>query len=259
MSAWRTHLTYGLALGLSLSALAPRAQAQHGDLAMAERLIENAEFEQAANLLQSIADQNAGLSREDVAELLRLRAVVRSALGRDREADRDLAALARVLAGREPGPLPDMLQRRYERHRRRVRGTIEASVLIEPRADGEVTVRLEIDNDPSRLVRRQELVCYAGDREVASTDADRLTVSDQTELRCEAAAFGPGGWRAAEASTTWRSSDPETPGEPSWFDESWPYLVGGGAGAVGLIVLISVIVYATAPTGVSGPMWVPTE
>ncbi len=251
MSRWAAVLSTGLALAAQL--WAPVAAAQD-DLATAERLLENAEFERAADLLESIAESDRGLDRAGVAELLRLRAVVRSALGRDRDASRDLASLARVLEGREPGALPDPLRRELERHRRGAR-PIEASVRIQPEPGGPVLVRLETEGDPSGLVRRTELVCTSGGREVASTDSDRLSVTGERELECAAALFGPGGWRAAEASARWRGAD--AGGEaPSWLDENWGYLAIGAGAAVALVVLISVVVYATAPTGVSGPVWV---
>lgn len=244
--------------GLLWLATPVTSEAQADELTRAERLLENAEFEAAADALETVAESDVGLDRAQVSELLRLRAVVRSALGRDRDADRDLAALASVLDGREPGPLPDALRRRFDRHRRRAR-SIDARVLISPGEDTQVEVRLVVDNDPSGLVRRQELVCRADGREVASTDADRLTVSGESELECQAALFGPGAWRAAEASTTWRGTTSGGGGEEEldWFGENWPYLVAGVGGAVALIVLISVIAYLAGPTGVSGPMWVP--
>lgn len=246
--------TLGLAIVVWLAPVTAAAQAS--ELSRAERLLENAEFEAAADVLETVAESDAGLDRAEVAELLRLRAVVRSALGRDRDADRDLDALARVLDGREPGALPDPMRRRFDRHRRRAE-PIAARVLISPEGD-RLAVRLRIDNDPSGLVRRQELVCRADGREVASTDADRLTVTGQRELECRAVLYGPGAWRAAEASTTWRGGgDDGGSGELGWLDENWPYLVAGAGGAVALVVLISIIAYAAGPTGVSGPMWVP--
>lgn len=238
-----------------------RVVAQPSELREAESALENAEFERAAEILEELADSERGLDRADVSELLRLRAVVRSALGREREADRDLLALAQVSEGREPGALPDAMMRRYDRYRQRVPGPIRASVLIRPAAD-RVEVELEIEDDPTELVRRREMVCRAGSRVVASTDALELTVRNESELRCDARVFGPGGWLAAEASTSWRSSNggASTPGgEPDWLEQNWTYLLAAGGGLVALIVLIAVVAYVAAPTGVSGPIWVPPE
>ena len=92
---------------------AARAHAQPS-LEDAERTLENAEFERALTQLQALADdESLAFGRDELARLLRLRAVAAAALGRDDEAREALRALSTLLSGGPPGPLPPPLAATY--------------------------------------------------------------------------------------------------------------------------------------------------
>lgn len=234
-----------------------------GSLDRAEEQLELAEFEEAARLLEEVADDpSAGLDRGAVARLFRLRAVVRSALGRDRDATRDLTALVIVLEGREPGALPQALRRRFDRLRaEHGQDTLRVRVGIRPLGGQEVRARVTADDAESGVVQRTELVCRAGGREVASSDSGMVTVRGEEELECEGRAFGPGGWAIDTSVARWRSGDPDGTEEPppgGGIDDATLIWILGGAGAAVLVgVLIGVVAYAASDSGVGGPIWVP--
>lgn len=252
-----------VALSVMSGGIASGALAQPS-LDRAEEQLELAEFEEAARILEEVVgDAGAGLDRDAVARLYSLRAVVRSALGRDRDVGRDLAALVTVLDGREPGALPSGLQRRYERLRRQLGDApLRVRLRIRPVGDHDVSARLSIDDDPGDVVRRTELVCRSGSRDLASSDSGRVTVRGAISLECEGRAFGPGGWEAGRSTARWRSG--EGPGEipepgPVGIDEALLLALAGAGAAVVLAVLVAVIAYAASSTGVSGPLWMMRE
>ena len=255
----------GIALFLLLALVAPRAAAQTGSahLDRAEEQLELAEFENAARVLEEVADDpGAGLDRDGVARLLRLRAVVRSALGSDRDATRDLASLVVVLQGREPGPLPSTLRRRFDRLRRAHGSeTLRVRVGIRPVADADVRARVTADEGQADVVVRTELSCSSGDREVASSDSGTVTVRGESELVCEGRAFGLGGWRIGSSTARWRSGSPTSvgPATAAFDDELLVWALAGAGAAVLVGVLIAAIAVATSNSGVSGPIWVPRE
>ncbi|MCA9607772.1 MAG: hypothetical protein KC619_19320 [Myxococcales bacterium] len=255
---WRVVVVFGLVGLWSAPCLAQRS------LDRAEEQLELAEFEEAARLLEEVADDpSARLDRSAVARLFRLRAVVRSALGRDRDANRDLTALVIVLEGREPGALPQALRRRFDRLRaQHGQDTLRVRVGIRPLGGREVRARVTADDAESGVVQRTELVCRAGGQEVASSDSGMVTIRGEDELECEGRAFGPGGWEIDTSTARWRSGDPdegtETPPNGGGIDDTTLIWILGGAGAAVLVgVLIGVVAYAASDTGVGGPIWVP--
>lgn len=249
----------GIALLVLSGGIASGASAQTS-LDRAEELLELAEFEEAARTLEEVADDDsAGLDRQGVVRFYTLRAVVRSALGRDRDAGDDLAALVTVLEGREPGALPPSQRTQFDRLRRQSRDeTLRVRLMIRPTEEGEVSASLTVEHDPGSVVRRTELVCRSGGREVASADSGRVTIRGETELECQGQVLGPGGWEAGRSTARWRSR--ETGGEiPAPLDDvTIGALAGAGAGVL-LVVLIGVIAYAASSTGVSGPIWMMRE
>jgi len=261
----------GIALLLLWGLFAPKALAQ-GDgseasgLDRVEQELELAEFEEAARLLQEIADDSrAGLDRDGAARLLRLRAVVRSALGRDRDANRDLASLVLVLEGREPGPLPQSLRRRFDRLRVAFGDrTLRVRVGIRPLGATDVRARVTAEDGEADVVERLELSCRSGAREIASSDSGTVTVRGERELVCEGRAFGPGGWLIGASTARWRSgtepaADPSPGLATNGIDEVLLWGLGGAGVAVLLGVLIAGITVAASSSGVGGPVWVPRE
>jgi len=254
------------ALTLALCAVAPVAQAQ-GTLDRAEERLQLAEFEEAARILEEVADDSsAGLDRDSVARLFRLRAIVRSALGRDRDANRDLAGLVLVLEGREPGPMPQTLRRRFDRMRRSAgEPQLGVRVSIRPLGDEDVRARIVTDDDSGVVVQRTELSCESGGREVASSDSGMVTIRGESELECHGRAFGPGGWRIDESVSRWSSGEPDVtdPGDGddggTGIDETLVWVLVGAGAAVLVGVLIGVVALAASTSGVGGPVWVPRE
>jgi len=254
------------ALSLLLCAVAPVAQAQ-STLDRAEEQLQLADFELAARTLEEVADDpGADLDRDAVARLFRLRAVVRSALGRDRDANRDLAALVLVLEGREPGPMPQTLRRRFDRLRRAGgEQRLGVRVSIRPLGDEDVRARILTDDESGVVVQRTELSCESGGSEVASSDSGMVTIRGQSELECRGRAFGPGGWRIDESVARWRSGEPDL-GDPgtedpggAGIDETLIWVLVGAGAAVLVGVLIGVVAVAASTSGVGGPVWVPRE
>ncbi len=252
-----------IALGLGLVAVLPGPASAQGSLDRAEEQLELAEFEEAARLLEEVADDpSAGLDRAAVARLFRPRAVVRSALGRDRDTTRDLTALVIVLEGREPGALPQTLRRRFDRLRAaHEQETLRVRVGIRPLGGGEVRARVTADDAESGVVQRLELGCRAGAREVASSDSGTVTIRGEEELECEGRAYGPGGWLIDTSIARWRSGDPDTeaPVGGGGVDETLLWILGGAGAAVLVGVLIGVVAFAVSGTGVGGPIWVPRD
>lgn len=254
------------ALTWLLCAVAPVAQAQ-STLDRAEEQLQLAEFEEAARALEEITDDSsAGLDRDAVARLFRLRAVVRSALGRDRDADRDLAALVLVLEGREPGPMPQTLRRRFDRLRRAAgEPHLGVQVSIRPIGDEDVRARILAEDPSGAVVQRTELACESGGREVASSDSGMVTIRGEAELECRGRAFGPGGWRIDESVARWSSGEPDItdPGDDdvggTGIDETLIWVLVGAGAAVLVGVLIGVVAVAASTSGVGGPVWVPRE
>lgn len=249
-------------LGL-FALVTPLAHAQ-SSLDRAEEQLELAEFEEAARLLEEVADDDrAGLDRDAVARLYRLRAVVRSALGRDRDVTRDLTALVLVLEGREPGALPQSLRRRFDRIRAaQGQESLRVRVGIRPLGADEVRARVTADDGDGGVVQRTELVCRAGGSEVASSDSGEVTVRGEVELECEGRAFGPGGWEIGTSTARWSSGESDgtdDPPPPGGIDETLIWILGGAGAAVLVGVLIGVVAFAVADTGVGGPIWVPRE
>ena len=251
---------------MGLVALCATPVEAQATLDRAEEQLELAEFEEAARLLEEIADDaGARLDRAAVARLFRLRAVVRSALGREREANRDLTALVLVLEGREPGALPQALRRRFDRARiAHGQDTLRVRVEIRPLGADEVRASVAADDADSGVVERTELTCRAGRREVASSDAGTVTVRGESELECEGRAFGPGGWEIDRSVARWRSGEPEAGGDEGGaraggVDETLLWVLGGAGAAVLVGVLIGVVAFAASEAGVGGPVWVPRE
>jgi len=248
-----------IALLVLSGGIASGAHAQ-ASLDRAEEQLELAEFEEAARILEEIADDDsARLDRQGVARFYTLRAVVRSALGRDGDAADDLAALVTVLEGREPGALPPSQRTQFDRFRRQSRDeALRVRLMLRPSGVGDVSAQLTVDHDPGDVVRRTELSCRSGGRDVASSDSGSVTIRGESELECQGRALGPGGWEAGRSTARWRSR--ETGEEiPLRVDEAWIWALAGAGAGVLLAVLIGVIAYAASSTGVSGPLWMMRE
>lgn len=240
-----------MTLGLLLF---PAVASAQDALDRAERQLEEAQFEQAAETLSELSESEGPLDRDAVARLLRLRAVVGVALGRDRAVRRDLIALAAVLDGREAGPMPRQLASQLSRARSRVSGPPNIRVRIDADAGGGVRARLRLGDDPGGLTQRTELVCSSGDDELARTEAPDVELGAQSEVVCEATAYGPGGW-VMDTAEARRATAEDLGGDGTDF--VLPAILGGVGAAVLIGVITGIVIGVTAGRGVGGPMWTP--
>ena len=156
----------GLVMGLAL----PGGALAQPSLDVAERQLEQAQFERAAETLAELAESDVGLDRDAVARLLSLRAVVGQALGREGDVRRDLLGLASVLRGREPEGLPPNLLGPFEGARRDVRGPPSVRLRIEPLGAELLRVTLEVEDDPGALTRETLVTCSANEREIVRSN-----------------------------------------------------------------------------------------
>lgn len=240
---------------MALLCFAPGQVCAQDALDRAERQLEEAQFEQAAETLSEFSEGEGPLERDAVARLLRLRAVVGVALGRDRAVRRDLVALAAVLDGREAGPMPRQLASQLARARNRVSGPPDIRVRIDARENGALRARLRLGDDPGGLTQRTLLVCSSGGSELARTEAGDVDLGVQSEVVCEATAFGPGGWVMDTAEARRASSDEIADGGGTDF--VLPAILGGVGAAVLIGVITGIVIGTTAGRGVGGPMWTP--
>ncbi|MCB9630886.1 MAG: hypothetical protein H6721_01850 [Sandaracinus sp.] len=237
---------------------AARAHAQPS-LEDAERTLENAEFERALTQLQALADdESLAFGRDELARLLRLRAVAAAALGRDDEAREALRALSTLLSGGPPGPLPPPLAATYAE----VRSTavLELQVALTRDVGEQVRASVAVQNDPAGLVRHVVLRCAIGEREIARTRGDRLVVRAADGLVCHADAIGPAGYPLGHEESRWVGG---TVGEEPWdpFEEPPKRRVGAWVGGIlGAAVVVAGaitlgVLAARRNTTLEGPTW----
>ncbi|MCU0677572.1 MAG: hypothetical protein MUE69_32925 [Myxococcota bacterium] len=252
------------ALASICAALPSRAHAQRESvrapsLEGAEASLENAEFESALVALGALeSDESLGFSRDELARLLRLRAVALSALGRDDEARASLRALSTLLEGAEPGALPPTLLAIY----REVRDETPLSVrVVLVRDVGEqVRASVQVEGDPAGLVRHLVLRCAIDENEVARTRGDRLVVRAADGLSCAVDAVGPAGHALAHHDARWVGAASDDAFNP--YEEPPPRrrvgaLVGGLVAAVTVVVgaVVLGVMLSQRGAGLDGPTW----
>ncbi|MEQ8453933.1 MAG: hypothetical protein RLO52_00820 [Sandaracinaceae bacterium] len=242
-------LVMGLVMGLAL----PGGALAQPSLDAAERQLEQAQFERAAETLAELAESDVGLDRDAVARLLSLRAVVGQALGREGDVRRDLLGLASVLRGREPEGLPPNLLGPFEGARREVRGPPSVRLRIEPLGAELLRVTLEVEDDPGALTRETLVTCSANDREIVRSNDLELRIPAAGRVECEGVARGPGGFEVGRSAARRLAADAlGDGGDPPWL---W---IAAGAGVAALLaIVIGVAVAASGPAGVGGPEWLP--
>lgn len=245
----------------SFAAPTPTVAQQRAEpsLEAAERSLENAEFESTLGDLDALeADESLGFSRDELARLLRLRAVALAALGRDDDARASLRALSTLLEGAAPGALPPTLLTTYREVRDET--TVSVQVALVRDVGEQVRASVEVAGDPARLVHHVVLRCAIDDREVARTRGDRLVVRAADGLSCAADAVGPAGYVLARHEARWVGA---TSGE-EWnpYEEPQPRrrvgawvggLVAGVTVVVGAIVLGVMLSQRSAT--LDGPTW----
>jgi hypothetical protein len=248
-----------LCLPLCLPVTAHAQRESTPSLQSAEASLENAEFESALVALEVLeSDESLGFSRDELARLVRLRAVALSALGRDDDARASLRALSTLLEGAEPGALPPTLLAIY----REVRDETPLSVrVVLVRDVGEqVRASVQVEGDPAGLVRHLVLRCAIDENEVARTRGDRLVVRAADALSCAVDAIGPAGHALAHHDARWVGAASDDAFNP--YDEPPPRrrvgaLVGGLVAAVTVVVgaVVLGVMLSRRGAGLDGPTW----
>ena len=243
---------------------APTAHAQREStrtpsLESAEASLENAEFESALVALEALeSDESLGFSRDELARLVRLRAVALSALGRDDEARTSLRALSTLLEGSEPGALPPTLLAIYREVRDETR--LSVRVVLVRDVGEQVRASVQVEGDPAGLVRHLVLRCAIDENEVACTRGDRLVVRAADGLSCAVDAIGPAGHPLAHHDARWVGA--ATDGAWNPYEEPPPRrrvgaLVGGLVAAVAVVVgaVVLGVMLSQRGAGLDGPTW----
>jgi hypothetical protein len=247
-----------LALGGLLSVLSPEIARAHAAIDDARRLYEDADFEQALAALDR-AEASTDLTRDDVVEMLRLRAELHLALGDVPSMELDVLQLLEVdPSARIPASAPPEMRDAAERARDRTRGPLAIDATAVPSASG-VTIEARPAGDPGGLIARIEVHARVGDGAWSGPSAPPATIALPPGERVAyyAEAIGPGGATLVHAGTrdeprTWggelAAADRETP-SGGVSDEVW---IGIGIGA-GVVVLATIVIVAVVASQPSGP------
>lgn len=256
---------------LVLVCLVPGLARAHPTVDEARRAYESAQHARSLELLEE-AEAGTGLTREDLAELLLLRAMVHRAQRQMDLAEVDLLRLANLDPQRQLGrTVHPTLRRLFETVRERVPGPVRLEVAAD-RMGGMVRLRVSVNDDVAALTQAFRLYGRPAGGAWRDTDASTLEVSVRPSQAVEyyAEAIGPGGAVIANHGTrgepsrlpaeggavdTGTEPDPiigtpdpghgsRTPTTPPPGEDvpAWPFVVGGIVLAVGAAVLIGVLV-----------------
>lgn len=247
---------------LAMLCLAPSLAAAQLD--EGQRLLEEADFEGAIAALDR-AEQQDGLTREEVVMILEARAIARRANGDDGGSRADLEALASLDPDHAfPPEAPPELEAE-------LRGLAAAPLTVDvewEEANGDATVHATVTGDVRRLVTTVVIWTRVGGRTPWRRSTGRSATIDAGGGRAEAyvEALGPGGAVIATAGrrdaplTPRREVEPTDSGPtaPSDRDDTWLHIgLAAGGGALALVIIIAVAVSVSsqpAETRLDGPV-----
>ena len=174
------------------TACAPAPAAAHPLVDQALGHIDRADF-LAAQRARAEMERAEDLTRDDVIELLRARALVRFAVGSRRRTEQDLVALASLDPQVDLGPrAPPELQRMFERSRELAR-RLELSVSLHPRERAEgYEIAASLTGDAVELVARTRISLHVGDADWRQEDTERMHFLAATGTRVEYVVEGIG-------------------------------------------------------------------
>ncbi|MFK7988450.1 MAG: hypothetical protein AB8I08_20680 [Sandaracinaceae bacterium] len=238
---------------------ATQAPPAPGPLARAHALYDSASFEE---VLQALARAEASdqLDRDQLIELLFLRALTHRAMGSEEPMRADLSRIAYIAPNlRPPSELPPSMRRAFETARAdiaplRLLGDIE-------RIPTGVRYAVRASGDPQGLVRRTDAGCRAGSEAWSEGEGGvvELAAGEGAAVQCYASLVGLGG---AELMTRGTRQDPlelEVPplseiGGGSGVDPEVPFVLAGvGVGLAAAVAAIVVLVLAPPPSSVGVP------
>ncbi len=147
---------------LALTAALPATASAQGEASIgkARTLYENANFEEALDMLASVADADT-LSRYDLTELLFLRATVNFALGRNDEVEHELHRLVAVDPSYVPDQgIPPRLRSQLDKIRKKQRQvSMELSLKQKP---GAVRIVAQMKDNPKGLAQQVAVFARVG-------------------------------------------------------------------------------------------------
>lgn len=236
-------------------ATAPSARAQDA-VTRAREAFARAEFTASIEAYDEAAAGD-GLTRDEVVELLRGRALSKHAANDIAGAERDLVALLSLEPDAALGDMaPPALQRAFARLQGEVRAPLALEVVAEPIPDG-FRVRTAIREDVASLVREVRVHWREGD-EWTETRGDDVRVLAGASLTYFVEAIGPGGAVLAsegshdeplEARAARVEVAADAAAEPSGADV--PLIVGLSVGAAAVIAAVAIVLAVVlAPSGV---------
>lgn len=248
----RTTAAFALAFLVAI----PVARA-HDDVEAGVAAYQEANFEAALSAFGR-AEASPALSREDLARMLFVRALVHSAFGSDGARDVDLLRLASLApdhplraAGSDGTELvaPPPVREAFAAAERGLAGPIAIRVALEA-APGGAILRASVENDPGGLTRRVRVTATVGGAEQRADDG-RVTLRGDAgaAVTYAASALGPGG-----AVLATREGEDAIPGAAALADaiapapeggsDEWAWWLGGGialavlAGGIALVVVL---------------------
>lgn len=247
--------------------LLPAAAWAHPLLERAQRLYDEAEFQQALDVYAQ-AEQATDLSRDDLVALYRQRALVHHAMGNASEVELDLFRLATLEPDLQLGnQVPPAVRRAFDEAKGRVTGPLRVTASAERIPSG-VRVSAQIENDLAAIVQSVRIVTRTGDESWSTVERPSAEVPAAAGASFEyfAEALGPGGAVVAWAGTR---SDPRRLGEGAGAQSGgglggqdrvdtgggvpvWPFIAGGVAVA-GAVVLV--LVLTSASSDMTDVMW----
>lgn len=228
-----------------------------GPLSRARALYDEASFMEVLQALARAEASNA-LDREQLIELLFLRALTHRAMGSDEPMQRDLERVAYLAPNlRPPSELPPSMRRAFETARAavaplRLLGDIE-------RIPTGVRYAVRASGDPQGLVRRTDAGCRTGEGDWSEAEGGvvELPAAEGAIVQCYASLVGLGG---AELMTRGTRTDPLELDVPAFSvstgdgDDTAAFVLAGvGVGLAAVVATVLVLVLAPPSTTVSGP------
>ena len=244
-------LTIGLALVAAMLAVATPAHAHQG-IDGARRAYEDAEFEAALAQLR-VVEASDDLTREELVELLELRAELHLATGDADAMERDVLQRTTVdPTGALPSSAPPEMREAATRARAQIAGPIEVRAEAVAVATG-VTIEAAAHGDAGGLVREVRVMARV-DGGSWRDGRPPMTLEGAGRVEFYAEAIGPGGVVLSSAGSrdaprTWSESGAGAPGAGG-DDALWIGL-GIGAGVLVVGAVIAIVVVATQPSGPS--------
>lgn len=223
------------------------AAAQPPDVEGARALAEEGRFSEALVLIERLFAGD-DLSRDDVAELLEVRAVIHFATGDEAARRASLAALAALAPGYRMGPeRPPELVAELDR----LAGPALTVTAAATRAGGLAAVRASVDGDPGGLAREVRVGVRVGQADwIEAVDALEVPAGDELAVRYYALLIGPGGAvvardgdrgaprRLGAASST--AVDPDPVGAPARRAGPLRFVGAGAVAAGGAMLAMSI-------------------